>query len=282
MSFAYGYGRVSTARQEISVDAQHTTCKQFWEYRLKPMGVEWGGWYADAAVSGRTEIRKRPSAKVLFERLESGDHVIFSKMDRAFRSAIDQALTIETILQRGIAPHFLDAGVDATTPTGKMALGILAAVAEFERSRISERMKDAAAERRRQGLAWSPSSPRIGVRFKTDAEGNRRALWHKYELLCLREAYLLVESGWNAYQIWRKFWVERKRKDTNKKERDGDSWSYNAIKKGIMRYRQWLAEGTLPEYARPDALNSPTPTESSPTTATQSLSPKEGMPHSST
>ena len=51
----------------------------------------------------------------------------------------------------GVAFVSLQEGIDATTPAGKLQMHILAAIAEFERARIAERVRASLARARRQG-----------------------------------------------------------------------------------------------------------------------------------
>jgi DNA invertase Pin-like site-specific DNA recombinase len=244
MAFAYGYGRVSTAKQEMSIQAQETQCRQFYESRIvhKQPDVPWGGFFADSAVSGATQFRKRTAGAALFDRLCPKDHVIFPKMDRAFRSLSDQVLTLETLSKKAVNVHFIDAGVDSTTKIGRLILQILASFAEFERGRISERHKDAFAERRRQGLAAGP--PPRG--FKVEKRDGQRYFVHNLdELRVMRRSYELYEEGNTFYQIYQAFQLHGL-----KNPRNGKEISCHTAWEMDQSYRKLLATGTLP----PDAL----------------------------
>lgn len=76
----------------------------------------------------------------LVDRLETGDVLIVSKLDRLGRNAMDLRATVERLATDGVRVHCLAlGGVDLTSPAGKMTMGVIAAVAEFERDLLIER-----------------------------------------------------------------------------------------------------------------------------------------------
>ena len=74
--------------------------------------------------------------------LEEGDILVVTKLDRLGRDAIDVRMTIKSLARVGVRVHCLALGnVDLTSPTGKMTMGVLSAVAEFERDLLVERTR---------------------------------------------------------------------------------------------------------------------------------------------
>lgn len=72
-----------------------------------------------------------------------GDIVITAKLDRMFRSAADALVTLEEMKSQGVALHMIDLGGDVTgNGISKMVFTILAAVAEGERDRIRQRIRE--------------------------------------------------------------------------------------------------------------------------------------------
>jgi putative DNA-invertase from lambdoid prophage Rac len=139
----YGYCRVSTDRQAdngVSLDEQ--------QRRISARCLE-NGWqlehvYVDAGVSGSTPLAKRPQGTRLLAALRPGDVVVASRMDRCFRSAFDALATIEGFKKRKISLWLLDLGGDVSgNGISELIMTVLAAVAQFERTLISERIKDA-------------------------------------------------------------------------------------------------------------------------------------------
>lgn len=241
---AYGYGRVSTGKQEVSIEGQAHQVKAFYDYRLKDQGVAWGGWFQDTAVSGATKFKSRTAGAALCERLQAGDHVIFAKMDRAFRSAMDQGAVLEWMLKKEVKPHFLDAGVDASTNVGQMVLGILAHVAQWERSRIGERVRAANAERRRRGELAGPK-PRLG--FKLIVRGGKRyAEPDPAQLLTLKRIWEWQQQGHTIQDIRTKLLLG------GVSMRGRANWTHDRVWECGRAYGALLTAGTLPDWARPE------------------------------
>jgi putative DNA-invertase from lambdoid prophage Rac len=72
-----------------------------------------------------------------------GDIVITAKLDRMFRSAADALVTLEEMKSQGVALHMIDLGGDVTgNGISKMVFTIPAAVAEGERDRIRQRIRE--------------------------------------------------------------------------------------------------------------------------------------------
>ncbi|MNM47234.1 putative DNA-invertase from lambdoid prophage Rac [compost metagenome] len=110
----------------------------------------------EETVSGSTQASERPGFQKLLERMESGDVLIVTKLDRLGRNAIDVRQTVEQLAATGIRVHCLAlGGVDLTSAAGKMTMQVLSAVAEFERDLLIERtqsgLKRAKAEGKKLG-----------------------------------------------------------------------------------------------------------------------------------
>jgi putative DNA-invertase from lambdoid prophage Rac len=169
----YGYCRVSTDRQAdsgIGLDEQRV--------KIEARCVE-NGWhlehvYVDAGVSGSTPLAKRPQGAQLLAALHPGDSVIAAKMDRCFRSAFDALETIKNFKRQRISLWLLDLGGDCSgNGISELIVTVLAAVAQFERTLISERIKDAKRNLRRAGRHQGGRRP-FGWRYG-EATGNGRA-----------------------------------------------------------------------------------------------------------
>lgn len=159
----YGYVRVSDQKQVasgLSMEAQQEQAKKYFEYRLEPKGVRWGGCFIDKAESGwKKRLLQRTAGAEMDRRLMPGDHVLITKIDRGFRSTKDMLETVENWQQRDIGIHLLDCNLDLTTPMGKFCATVIAAMAEAESARKSERQREANAARRARGEVDTPNPP---------------------------------------------------------------------------------------------------------------------------
>ena len=86
--------------------------------------------------------------------LEAGDVLVVTKLDRLGRNAMDVRATVEALTGMGVQVHCLAlGGVDLTSPAGKMTMGVIAAVAEFERDWLIERTQSGLARAKAKGKA---------------------------------------------------------------------------------------------------------------------------------
>jgi len=140
----YGYVRVSTLQQANEGDSLDTQLRQIQSYSvLKGYDIPLENYITERGVSGSLEFEKRPEGGKLFEQLTSGDVLIFSKLDRAFRNTRNALNTLHELKQRGVSVHFIDLGGDVTNDgIGSVIFTILSAFATFERERIATRIRE--------------------------------------------------------------------------------------------------------------------------------------------
>lgn len=102
--------------------------------------------------------KSRPVFESLFTRLNAGDSLVVWSLDRAFRNTKDALIHADQLKERGVHFQIVSLGVDTATADGKLAYTMVAAVAEHERNRLSERTKQGleAARRRGQRLGRPP------------------------------------------------------------------------------------------------------------------------------
>jgi putative DNA-invertase from lambdoid prophage Rac len=98
--------------------------------------------YADPGVSGAVPLHERPMGSKMLSEAEPGDYICASKLDRLFRSSIDALTTVEKLKGQGIGVILADISTEPVSDNGvgKLFFSILAAVADFERERIAERV----------------------------------------------------------------------------------------------------------------------------------------------
>ena len=149
------YARVSTLEQDkpgtSSMAEQERKCRGVaMALGAKPFDI---ADYSDPSVSGSIPLRNRPAGSQIFADAKSGDTIITAKLDRLFRSASDALVTVEELQKRGVNVILADIGLEPVTSNGtaKLLFSILSTFAEFERSRIAERMTEGRAAKRARG-----------------------------------------------------------------------------------------------------------------------------------
>jgi putative DNA-invertase from lambdoid prophage Rac len=195
----FGYCRVSTAEQAgsgMSLDQQR---QQITGYAMMK------GWtitetFVEAGVSGSVPLADRPEGQRLLAVMQPGDVMITAKLDRAFRSAADALATLEDLKADKIALHMIDLGGDVTgNGISKLVFTILSAVAENERDRIRERVRDAKRHRASQNLYNGGKRP-----FGFDVVGNgkdRRLVANAHEQAALARGRALQSEGKSLREI---------------------------------------------------------------------------------
>jgi putative DNA-invertase from lambdoid prophage Rac len=99
--------------------------------------------FVDRGVSGSRPLTERKEGGALLEILAPGDVVFCAKLDRMFRSASDALVTLDALKARGVRLFLKDMGGDVTgNGVSALVFSILAAVAQFERERIRERVME--------------------------------------------------------------------------------------------------------------------------------------------
>ena len=100
------------------------------------------------------EERKRPGSKEALRVLESGDGttLVARKLDKPARSLLELARLLESAQKQGFALVALDCAAETTTPAGQAAVRVLASFAPYERGLHSQRIRQALAAKRAQGV----------------------------------------------------------------------------------------------------------------------------------
>lgn len=143
MSRVFAYCRVSTADQ--------TTDNQVREIKTAGFNLEPRRVVAEV-VSGSVAAGQRDGFAKLRDRLEAGDVLVVTKLDRLGRNAMDVRATVEDLQEAGVRVHCLAlGGADLTSAAGKMTMSVLSAVAEFERDLLLERTAAGLARARDAG-----------------------------------------------------------------------------------------------------------------------------------
>ncbi|HUU54279.1 MAG TPA: recombinase family protein [Armatimonadota bacterium] len=197
MARAVGYIRVSTreqAEEGVSLAMQARRIAAACQER----GWELAEVYSDAGWSGAR--LDRPALQRLLSALETDavDALVVWKLDRlGRRSWWQQRLVEEVLLPRGIGFVSLTESFDIGTSHGRMVLGVLSGVGQYERDLIAERTAEGLREVSAQGR-WSGRPP-YGYRLQEGV-----LVPHPQEAIVVREAFrLYVEEGQSMSRVAR-------------------------------------------------------------------------------
>jgi DNA invertase Pin-like site-specific DNA recombinase len=143
-----GYVRVSTADQQLGLDAQRA--------QLEAAATARGWPHLDVVEDNGsgTTMDRRPGLAYALDLLARGraDALAVTKLDRLARSVADFAALLARSQAEGWALVVLEMDVDTGTATGRMIANVVSAIAEFEAQIIAERTREALAVKQRAGL----------------------------------------------------------------------------------------------------------------------------------
>ena len=144
-----GYARVSSTGQTVEVQSdKFAACERV--FKENRSGVD----------------ANRPELKRCLDYLREGDTLVVTKIDRLARSTSDLYRIVSTLAEKGVTFKVIDdPNIDTTSRTGKLIMGILALIAEFENDIRRERQMDgiAKAKERLSSLVASANSLMIGL-----------------------------------------------------------------------------------------------------------------------
>ena len=150
-----GYARVSTDEQNLDLQL----------HALAAAGCE--EVFQDQGVSGVASAR--PGLLAALERAGEGDTLTVWRIDRLGRSTLHLLQILDQLRSRNIGFQSIMDGIDTNTAAGRMVFSMVGAIAEFERSVISERTKAGIAAARRRG----PMAPFLLLNQLPGAGGRR-------------------------------------------------------------------------------------------------------------
>ena len=168
----YGYARVSTTGQSKDGNSLEDQTKALQQYGCQEIITE--------AFTGKT--MERPQFQQLLKKLQPGDTLVVTKLDRFARTAIDGVSTVRDLFNRGVRVHILNMGLVENTLTGNLILTVMLAFAEYERGMIVERTQT--------GKAVARQDPNF-------REGRPK----KYTAIQLHHAMELLDSGKSYKQV---------------------------------------------------------------------------------
>jgi putative DNA-invertase from lambdoid prophage Rac len=143
MPRTFAYVRVSTTGQTTKNQIQDIEAAGF---QVEPRRI------VTETVSGSTAIAQRRGFSKLMDRLESGDVLIVTKLDRLGRDAIDVSTTVKALSELGVKVYCLAlGGADLTSSSATMTMQVLNAVAQFERDLLIERTQSGLKRAKSEG-----------------------------------------------------------------------------------------------------------------------------------
>jgi len=140
MMTTVGYARVSSTGQDLTLQLEKLAgCDKV--FKEKRSGIDAG----------------RPALKACMEYLREGDSLLVTKLDRLARSTPDLYRIVSELAEKGVSFKVIDdPSIDTTSRTGKLIMGILALIAEFENDIHRERQQDGINKAKAQGVRFGP------------------------------------------------------------------------------------------------------------------------------
>lgn len=131
----YGYARESAKSQANSLNSLENQVKVLKENGATEI-------YKDSFTDTKTD---RPEFNKLLRKLQTGDILIVTKLDRFARSMTQGSQLINELIERGIKVNILNIGIMDNTPSSKLIRDIFFSFTEFERDIIVERIQEGKA-----------------------------------------------------------------------------------------------------------------------------------------
>lgn len=130
-----GYARVSTGGQSLDVQLRALAqCNKIFQEK----------------VSGASN--DRPQLTSLLNYVTRGDVVVVTKLDRLARNTRHLLEISECLQHKQVALRVVNLGIDTATPTGKLMLTLIGAIATFERELMLERQAEGIALAKQRGV----------------------------------------------------------------------------------------------------------------------------------
>jgi len=148
-----GYARVSSTGQDLAIQLE----------KLAAAGVE----LEDVFKEKRTGTdRGRPQLQQCLAYVRKGDTLLVTKIDRLARSTSDLYGIVSQLKAKGVEFRVIDdPSIDTTSRTGKLVMGILALIAEFENDIRKERQLDGIAKAQERGVRFG-AEPKLTDEIK--------------------------------------------------------------------------------------------------------------------
>jgi DNA invertase Pin-like site-specific DNA recombinase len=185
-----GYARVSTTDQKAGLDAQIRD--------LGAMGCE------EIFAEQVSALGQRDRLREALRFVRRGDTLVVTKPDRLARSTTNLLRTVEDLDRRGVGLIMLSMGgqqIDTRSPTGKLMVTMLAAIAEFERGLLLERQREGVAKAKADGK-YKGRKPTARAKaaevIRLDADGLQRTEIARRVGIGVASVYRVLADARNA------------------------------------------------------------------------------------
>jgi DNA invertase Pin-like site-specific DNA recombinase len=141
----YAYLRVS----KVDMTAENQ------RHEIQRNGFAIDEYFYEEGVSGSKDSMERPAFSKMIAKMQQGDSLVVTKVDRLGRKAADVLTTVNRLKSLGVMVKVIQfGGMDVCSPAGKMMLAMLAACAEMERDTLIERTNAGIARTKAQGTKF--------------------------------------------------------------------------------------------------------------------------------
>ncbi len=140
-------------------------------------------WYTEKVSAKDTN---RPQLKEMLEFAREGDTIFIHDFSRLARSTKDLLDIVEILNAKGVHLVSNKENIDSSTPTGKLMLTMIGAIAEFERTNL--------LERQREGIALAVKEGKYKGRREVKVD-NFEEHYQKYKNRELNKVQLAAELG---------------------------------------------------------------------------------------
>lgn len=234
VSQCVGYVRVSTNEQAdsgLSLEYQKT------RIRAQCEANDWQliGIYEDAGVSAKN--LERPALQAALKQLAPGRVLLALKLDRLTRSVRDLYELTARISDAGAEWGSVQEKFDTSTASGRLMLGIMVELSQWEREVIGERTAAALGEKQRRGEHLG--APPLGYRVLTGADGGKIVVEDENEL-----ATVALCRQWHAQGVGLRE-MARRLTDAGHKTKRGGNWEATTVRRLLKtRYMEEIQSVT--------------------------------------
>ena len=190
------YIRVSTdeqAKEGYSIPAQRNRLEAF----CVSQGWDIIGFYVDEGISAKDT--NRPELQRMLKHIENGiiECVLVYRLDRLTRSVRDLYELLDVFEKHDCKFKSATEVYDTTTPMGRLFITIVAALAQWERENLGERVRMGMQEKAEEGK-WVVNTPPYG--YDIDKENDALVI-NENEAVIIRKIFNMYLSGMGTHKI---------------------------------------------------------------------------------